>query len=67
MSAWLWGLAFTALAVIAFFHAAEQVEVPQSQAFLEFNHVRASEFVGAREGDELRVVMLGNSGSSTLP
>ena len=56
-----WAVAFAALAVTAFFYAAGEVEIPQSQAFLEFNPRRASEFAAAPRGDELRVVMLGNS------
>ena len=59
--AWLWAAAFAALAVTAFFHAAGHVEIPQPQAFLEFNHRRVSEFAEPHDPEELRVVMLGNS------
>jgi hypothetical protein len=59
--AWLWAAAFAALMVTAFFHAAGQVEIPQSQAFLEFNQRRVNEFAERRKTEELRVVMLGNS------
>jgi hypothetical protein len=59
--AWLWAVGFAALAVTAFFYAAGKVEIPESQAFLEFNQGRAGEFAARPQGDELRVVMLGNS------
>jgi hypothetical protein len=59
--AWLWAGAFAALTVAAFCYAAGRVEIPQSQAYLEFNHRRVSDFAAPPEGNELRVVMLGNS------
>ena len=59
--AWLWAAAVAVLAVTAFFYAAARVEIPESQAFLEFNQRRVSEFAASRQEDELRVVMLGNS------
>ena len=61
VGAWLWAVAFAALAVTAFFYAAGQVHIPESQAFLEFNQRRAGEFAAPPQGDEMRVVMLGNS------
>ena len=59
--AWLWAVAFAALAVTAFFYAAVHVEIPQSQAYLEFNHRRVSAFAEPHDTEEMRVVMLGNS------
>ena len=59
--AWLWAVPLAALAVAAFFHAAGEVQIPESQAFFDFNQGRAGEFAGSPEGDELRVAMLGNS------
>ena len=59
--AWLWAVAFAALAVTLFLYAAGKVEIPESQAFLELNQRRADDFAAPPQGDELRVVMLGNS------
>jgi hypothetical protein len=59
--AWLWAVAFAALAVALFLYAAGKVDIPESQAFLEFNQQRADDFAAPPQGDELRVVMLGNS------
>ncbi|HSA81163.1 MAG TPA: hypothetical protein VLE23_10085 [Geminicoccaceae bacterium] len=59
--AWLWAVAFAAVAVAVFLYVAGKVEIPESQAFLEFNQRRADEFAAAPQSDELRVVMLGNS------
>jgi hypothetical protein len=59
--AWLWAAAFALLAVTAFLHAAGQVSIPRSQAFLAFNRERAEAFASASRPDELRVVLIGNS------
>ncbi|HEX5078209.1 MAG TPA: hypothetical protein VFV80_03595 [Geminicoccaceae bacterium] len=61
LAAWLWAVAFAALAVAAFCQAARDVAIPPSQAFLAFNQKRADAFARAGERDAPKILLLGNS------